>query len=31
MLLSYYLLSADVRDWQTAGALQQPPLSPGCG
>jgi len=23
--------SADVRDWQTAGALRRPPASPGCG
>jgi len=23
--------SADVRDWQMAGALRQPPVSPGCG
>jgi len=23
--------SADVRDWQTAGALRQPPASLGCG
>ena len=22
--------SADVRDWQMAGALRQPPTSPGC-
>jgi len=25
------VVSADVRDWQTAGALRQPPASPGCG
>jgi len=24
------VVSADVRDWQTAGALRQPPASPGC-
>jgi len=23
--------SADVRDWQTAGALRRPFVSPGCG
>jgi len=27
----YYVGSADVRDWQTAGALRRPPASPGCG
>ena len=28
---SCMVVSADVRDWQTAGALRQPPASPGCG
>jgi len=24
-------MTADVRDWQMAGALRRPPASPGCG